>query len=395
MKGRDVKFNIKEVFIIVIISTLFMSVLTGFLVYKKFNDGVTKTNNKYINEFIKAYNDVLNNYYENVDEEKIIDAAINGMFGYLGDDYTTYLDEENTNDLNEKLAGTYEGIGVTISKSDDGNVVIKSVLDGSPAKKSGLLVGDIIKEFNGKLVKDLSMNDLTDEMSNADKIKLLIARNNEEKSFELEKKQLLVPAITNDVKETKSGKKIGYMHLSSFTSSLSIQFKQQLAKFENQKIDNLILDLRGNSGGYLKSATDIIEMFLEKDKIMFSLQYKNKKVDYKDETDEAKKMNIVILINKGSASASEVLTSALKDYGKATVVGETSYGKGKVQMTGELEDGSMYKYTSATWLTPKGECIDKKGIVPDYEVLLDDTYLDNPIPENDNQLNKAIELFEN
>lgn len=128
---------------------------------------------------------------------------------------------------------------------------------------------------------------------------------------------------------------------------------------------------------------------------MFSLQYKDDKVDYKDETDESKNYKIAIIVNNGSASASEVLAAALKDHNKAVIIGETTYGKGKVQMTGELEDGSMYKYTSAKWLRPNGNCIDEVGIEPDIKVSFDNNYLNNPIVENDNQLNTAINYFDN
>ena len=141
---NKVKFKLWEVLTIVAVSTLFMSIITGFVVYKKYNSGlVSTTNNKQVNEFIKAYNDVLDNYYEDVDEDKMIDAAISGMLGYLGDDYSTYLDEYNTDELNESLRGTYKGIGITVTNNIDGNIEIVDVLDGSSAKEVGLQIGDI------------------------------------------------------------------------------------------------------------------------------------------------------------------------------------------------------------------------------------------------------------
>ena len=394
MKDK-VKFKLWEVIVIVTLATLFMSVTTGFIVYKKFNSGtVSTTNNKYVNNFIKAYNDVVDNYYEDVLEDKIIDAAINGMMSYLDDDYTTYLDEYDTEDLTESLRGTYEGIGITIAENDDGNIEIKKVLDGSSASEVGIKIGDIVKSINGTSVLGkypTELTDLIDKVEGAFKIEVL--RDDETLEFEVEKRELIVPALTSEVKTTQSGKKVGYLYLSSFTSSLGIQVKEELKKFDEEKINNLIIDVRYNSGGYLQSTTDILELFLNKNELMFSLEYKKDTIKYKAEIGTDKKYNIVVLINGASASASEVLASSLKDNGKATIIGSTSYGKGKVQMTGELDDGSMYKYTSAKWFRPNGECIDGVGIKPDIAVDLNENYLENPIEENDNQLMSAISYF--
>ena len=392
---KKVRFKLWEVMVIVVISTIFMSITTGFVVYKKFNSGlVSTTNNKYVNEFIKAYNDVVSNYYEDIDEDKMIDAAINGMMGYLGDDYTTYLDEYNTDSLTESLRGTYNGIGITISTNKEGNIEIVSIIDGSSAKEVGLQVGDVVKSVDGISVIGKYPDELTKIISETDeKIKMEVIRGEETLIFEVEKRELIVPALKSEIKTTQSGEKIGYLYLSAFTMSLALQVEEELAKFERDGIKKLILDVRGNSGGYLQSATDILELFLEKDDLMFTLEYKEKTVKYKTEVGNNKDFNIVVLINGGSASASEVLAAALKDHDEATIIGSTSYGKGKVQMTGELEDGSMYKYTSARWLRPNGECIDGVGIKPDITVDLNENYLENPIEENDNQLNSAISYF--
>ena len=215
-----------------------------------------------------------------------------------------------------------------------------------------------------------------------------VLRGEETKEFKVEKRKLIVPALTSDIKMTQSGKKVGYLHLATFSSSLGLQVEEEIAKLENQNISNLIIDVRGNSGGYLKSATDILELLLKKNDLMFSLEYKNKTIDYKCEIGNNKDFNIVVLIDKSTASASEVLASALKDNGKAIIIGTSSYGKGKVQMTGELDDGSMYKYTSAKWLRPNGDCIDGVGVAPDIIVELDEKDL-----EKDTQLISAIDYF--
>jgi len=394
MKDR-VKFKLWEVMVIVIVATLFMSVTTGFVVYKKYNSGkVSTTNNKYVNEFIKAYNDVVGNYYEEINEDEVIDAAINGMMGYLGDDYTTYLNEYDTEELTESLAGTYEGVGISVLTNEDGNIEVVKVLDGSSAKEVGIQAGDVIKSVAGTSVLEKYPDELTSLINSIDgKMIIEVIRGEQTLEFEVERRELIVPAITSDIKTTQSGKKIGYLYLSAFTSSLAIQVEEELSKLEKDGIKNLIIDVRSNSGGYLQSATDVLELFLEKNDLMFTLEYKDKTVEYKTEIGNNKDFNIVVLINKGSASASEVLAAALKDHDKATIIGSTSYGKGKVQMTGELDDGSMYKYTSAKWLRPNGECIDGVGIKPDIVVDLNENYLENPVTENDNQLMSAISYF--
>jgi len=394
MKDR-VKFKLWEVMVIVIVATLFMSVTTGFVVYKKYNSGkVSTTNNKYVNEFIKAYNDVVGNYYEEINEDEVIDAAINGMMGYLGDDYTTYLNEYDTEELTESLAGTYEGVGISVLTNEDGNIEVVKVLDGSSAKEVGIQAGDVIKSVAGTSVLEKYPDELTSLINSIDgKMIIEVIRGEQTLEFEVERRELIVPAITSDIKTTQSGKKAGYLYLSAFTSSLAIQVEEELSKLEKDGIKNLIIDVRSNSGGYLQSATDVLELFLEKNDLMFTLEYKDKTVEYKTEIGNNKDFNIVVLINKGSASASEVLAAALKDHDKATIIGSTSYGKGKVQMTGELEDGSMYKYTSAKWYRPNGECIDGVGIKPDIVVDLNENYLENPVTENDNQLMSAISYF--
>ena len=163
-----------------------------------------------------------------------------------------------------------------------------------------------------------------------------------------------------------------------------------MTELESNGITSLIIDLRGNTGGYLKGATDIASIFIEKGKTLYYLENKEKKEEYKDETSELKNIPVIVLIDGTSASASEVLAAALKDSYGATLVGTLSYGKGKVQQTNKLEDGSMVKYTIAKWLRPNGECIDEIGIQPDYEIQLEQSEEGYLI---DTQLEKAIELL--
>lgn len=393
---RKIKLNFIQLAIIVAIPTLIMSIVSGSLVYSRLsNTGkVTTTNNKYVNEFISTYNKLLDEYYEDLDENKLVDAAINGMMQYTGDDYTIYLNEDATDSLNEKLEGTYEGIGIRIGLNDNNDIYVYDVFDDSPAKIAGIQVGDILISINGEDLYGKSTESASKiiQDSTQTKFTIIVKRNEENLTFVVERKTLIVPAISSSIKEV-NGKKIGYIYLETFSSTIDTQVESTLLSMESEGIDSLIIDVRYNTGGYLTSCTNIIELFLEKDKLMYTIKSKKDSVDYKDTTDTKRKYPIVVLINGSSASASEILASSLKYSYGATIVGTKSYGKGKVQTTGTLEDGTMIKYTTARWFMPNGECIDEIGLEPDIKVELSETYTNNPVEENDNQLNEAIKIL--
>ena len=393
---RDIKINFLQLIILIFIPCFVVFLVTGILLYSKLNlnGKVTTTNNKHVNEFIGVYNKLLDEYFEDLDENKLIDAAIDGMLTYTGDDYTIYMDEDATENLNEKLEGTYDGVGITISLNENNAIYIVEVFENSPAKIAGLMVGDIITHINGESVEGKSTEYASKliKNSNEKKVNITVNRNGEVISVDMEIKTLIVPAITSSIKEV-NGKKIGYIYLETFSSTLNTQVETTLTSMENEGIDSLIIDVRYNTGGYLTSCTKIIEMFLEKGKLMYSIKSKTESTDYKDETETKREYPIVVLINGNSASASEILASSLKYSYGATVVGEKSFGKGKVQTTGTLEDGTMIKYTTARWYTANGDCIDEVGLVPDIDVSLSEEYKNNPIEENDNQLNEAIRVL--
>lgn len=393
---KNINISFFQLIILIAVPTIIMSIVSGSLVYSKLNNTgkVTTTNNKHVNEFIHTYNKLLEEYYEDLDESKLIDAAIDGMLDYTGDDYTIYMDEDATETLNEKLEGTYDGIGITISLNENAEIYIVEVFENSPAQISGVMVNDVIKSINGESVLGKTTEEASAIIKNSKekKVNIVVNRNGEEFTFEMELKTLIVPALSSSIKEV-NGKKIGYMYLETFSSTLNTQVETTLTSMENEGIDSLIIDVRYNTGGYLTSCTKIVELFLEKDKLMYSIKSKKDSVDYKDTTETKRDYPIVVLINNSSASASEILASALKYSYGATVVGMKSYGKGKVQTTGTLEDGTMIKYTSARWHTPNGDSIDEVGLIPDIEIELSQEYIENPIEENDNQLNEAIRIL--
>lgn len=387
-------FKLYEVIIITIITGILCSIATGFIFYKKYETSAIASyenlsNNKNVNEFLQVYASIIKEYYQDVNEEELVDSAINAMFSYLGDNYSEHLSKDETSSLLEQLAGEYQGIGVEIYQDK----IIYNVFDDSPAKEAGLQKGDKIIKVNNEDVSEKDNSYVATKIKNEnDKVEITILRNNEEKKVTVKKDKLYIPSVTSKVIEEEN-KKIGYIDITTFSNTTSKQVKKALLSLENDNIDSLVIDVRNNAGGYLISAKEIASMFLEKEKIIYSLQEKDKTQTYKDTTSEKRDYHVVVLINEYSASASEILTSALKESYNATLVGKKSYGKGKVQQTLNLEDGSMAKYTTAKWLTPNGKCIDGVGITPDYEIDLD-------VDENnqtivDTQLNKAIEILKN
>ena len=395
MRGRKKSaygFKLVEVVVIVLITGILCTVATGMIFYKHYESSPVTAyenlnNNEHVNEFLQVYSSIIKEYYEDVDQDELVDSDINAMFSYLGDDYSEHLSETETNDLLEKLAGEYNGIGVEIYMDK----IIYSVFEDSPAAKVGLQENDQIIKINDEDLTGKDNNYVVDKIKKADgKFKMTVMRNNEEVTVEIEKDKLYIPSVDSQVINSNN-QKIGYIDISSFSSTTSKQLEKALKKLESEEINSLIIDVRSNSGGYLISAKEIASLFLEKGKMIYSLEEKGKKTSYKDTTATKREYPIVVLINEYSASASEILTAALKESYGATIVGKKSYGKGKVQQTLNLEDGSMAKYTIAKWLTPTGKCIDKVGINPDYEVDLQMN--DDETEIIDTQLNKAVEIL--
>ena len=297
------------------------------------------------------------------------------------------MSEQQKDLLENQLNGKYTGIGVLVQDK-----TIKQVFDNSPAEKSGVKVGDIIVEVDGQDVSDLTSAETVNLIrKNEDKSTIAFLRGDKRYEVTLEFSSLDLPYVNFEVLDGK----IGYILISSFSSSLEEQVRSAIKNLESQNIKSLIIDVRDNSGGYLLSASDVASIFIEKGKTIYSLSDNKGSMVYKDKTSEKKDYPIVVLINENSASAAEILAAALKESYGATLVGKKTYGKGKVQQTKKLEDGSMIKYTSAKWYTPSGECIDEKGIDPDYSIELDIEYNENKEIKKitDTQLNKAKDLL--
>lgn len=349
---------------------------------------------KDLKKVVDTYYAIVDNYYGELDRDKLIDGAVEGMISSVGDTFTSYSDTDSTSSFDETINGSYEGIGCTVATLEDGTISVIDLFEDSPSYKAGLKVGDIILKVDGESYEGKNSNDISNYIKNSGKSKIVLTvkRDNEEKDISINLSKVEIPHVSGKVIEQDS-KKIGYIKISLFASNSYKQFKNKLDELEKSNIDDLIIDVRDNSGGYLSSVTDICNLFLDKGKVIYQLEDSKGKVKKKDTTKEKRKYDIVVLINGGSASASEILASAIKESYGGDIVGTNSYGKGTVQQTKKLLDGSMIKYTTQKWLTPDGNSINEVGVTPTKVVELNEEYFNNPTTENDNQLQEAINII--
>ncbi len=393
---KKVGFNYAEVIVIMIITLILGGVIGSFITYLskdtvKEDKQICSTIPKEMNEFLDTYENIMNNYYEKVDSNGLLEAGINGMLQYLDDDYSVYMDQETTEDFDEQVEGKYTGIGVEIQLTENG-VVVNRVFDKSPAKEAGILKGDLFLKVNGVEVTESNPSEIATMIKKDEdgKVDVVVKRGEEEKSFNISLKEVDIESVETEVFE-QNGKKIGYIKLSVFASNTYQQFERKLMELEGKKIDSLIIDVRDNSGGYLSSVTDIASLFLSKSKIVYQLDTKGIVEQIYANSNTKREYDIVVLTNKASASASEILAGALQESYGAKVIGTNTFGKGTVQAAYKLKSGATVKYTIQKWLTPKGNWVNEKGITPDIEVELSEEYYKTFDKKDDNQLQKAIE----
>jgi len=390
------KFKVSEVIILIVV-TCIISLTTGFLLNPaaktlKVNKANIKTDDEALNEFIKNYNYIIDNYYQDVDKKTVLNGALNGLLAALGDPYASYFDEIESDTFDKQLNGNFEGIGVEIINNDDGNIEIYSVFEDSPADEAGLKKGDVIKSVNDKEFLNKTNSELTSYIASVkySELKVIIIRDDKEKELNIAKRNVVIKSVKSKIiKENE--KKIGYIRVSIFAFNTAEQFKNALKELEEKEIDSLIIDLRDNTGGHLTAVENMISEFLDSSHVIYQMQKKDKKTKYYSTGNKDKKYKIVLLANGNSASASEVMIAALTEEYGATFVGEKTFGKGTVQELIDLKEKTEYKFTTKKWLTPKGNWINEKGIKPDVEVKASEDYIDNPTEENDNQLETAIE----
>lgn len=339
-------------------------------------------------EFKKLYTafDTLNNgYFQKVDQQKLINGAINGMVESLGDPYSDYMSNEEATSFHNTINASFEGIGAEIEEKD-GHIVIVSPIKGSPAEKAGLKPNDIILAVNGKSLQGMNSTQAVTLIrgKKGTKVELTIQRPGAQTSVKVPIVRDEIPIQT--VYGEMVGKDIAKVQITTFSSNTAKELVTTLNGLQKKGMKGLVLDLRQNPGGLLDQAISISSMFVPKGKVIVKEQDRDGKIkEFPSQNEGNPNLPLVVLIDKGSASASEILSAAVSESAGVPLVGEKSFGKGTVQTAQDFPDGSNLKYTIAKWLTPNGNWIHKKGIMPDYPVALP-YYASLPIINPDKQL---------
>ncbi len=387
-------FSTAEVVTIVII-TAFISLLMGLVISNSTNQtGNYKAVSPEMQDFLEEYNNIIDNYYDDVDEKELLDAALESVIDSLGDPYTGVVDDSLANSLSTRLQGTYSGFGIEIANNSENYIYIVNVIEDTPAEKVGLQLYDKIIAMDGVDVTNTSTTDfVTMVKKNTNQvIKLTILREGVEMNIDITREKITLKSVSSTTYEVDN-KKIGYIYISVFAANTDSQFSEALATLEESGIDSLIIDLRDNTGGHLTAVENMMSEFFDKTHIIYQIQDKKDVTKYYSTGKETKGYPIAVLVNGNSASASEMLTAALQEEYGATVIGTNTYGKGTVQEVQSTNSGVQYKLTTKKWLTPKGNWVNGVGISPDVEVKLDESYFSNPTEDNDNQLQAAFDTL--
>ncbi len=349
-------------------------------------------------KFYDAYDEMKDNYFEEVDEKVVLDGAINGMIDALGDPYSDYLNEEEARQLNESISSSFEGIGAEIQEQN-GYITIVSPIKNSPSEKAGLLPKDKVTEVDGTSIQGMSSSEavLLIRGEKGTPVTLTIVRNGVDDPMEVELTRDVIPIETIYAELDEDG--IGHIRITSFSMETYEELLEALDEMEEKGLKGLVVDVRQNPGGTLDGAIDISDLFVENGKNLMQYEGKKGRAQVFTASDDRKvTVPTTVIIDDGSASASEILAGALSESSDIPLVGITTFGKGTVQSPKDLPDGSNLKLTTAKWLTPKGNWIHEKGITPDYEVPYPDyamlPFLDPSMEMKEGLVSKAVESAE-
>ena len=342
---------------------------------------------------LQVLEDTIDRYYlESVDEQTLEKGVYDGLVEALGDPYSTYYSSEELKELQDKTEGIYYGIGAYVGIDADTSLPrLTGIIEGTPAQESGLRAGDLLYKVDGEEVQGLELTQVVSKIKGEEgtSVHLTIIREGATDYLEVDVVRRKVESPTVNQKMLDGG--IGYIQITEFDTVTLDQFTEALAVCRGSGMKGLILDLRGNPGGNLNTVCDIAREILPKGLIVYTEDKDGKRSEYTCDGTKEMKEPLVVLVDSGSASASEILAGAVKDYGIGTLVGTTTFGKGIVQRIISLSDGSAVKLTVSNYYTPNGNNIHKIGIEPDIEEKFDsEAYYNDGV---DNQLNKAIEIM--
>lgn len=341
-----------------------------------------------VSEILGNFREVIEkNFLGEINDEDLLNGAIKGYVEGLNDEYTEYFTKEEWEEFETSTMGNYCGVGIYMTVNDDGNVIVLSTVKGTPAEEANLQENDIIVEVDGENVLGESSTVVSNKIKGeaGTKVKIKFARGSEYFDVELERKNIKLYHVESEMLENN----IGYIEISTFDDGCSSEFETELMKLKNENMSSLIIDLRYNTGGIVTEALNIADMFLPKGATeLITVDAKgNKEYSYAKKDALVENIEIIILTNEYTASASEILAGCLKDNNLATIVGTTTYGKGVIQSVFSLSDGSKLKMTTQEYYTPNETKIHEQGITPDVEIELTSE------DKEDVQLDKAKELL--
>ncbi len=389
--------KIYRVIMLIVITALVSSLLTAVVVTERITskssvekiaegDGTTgiETTLAYIRTLLQ------DEYIGELDDEQMLETAIKGYVAGVGDEYTVYYTKDEMDDQYDAAMGNYVGIGIyMIVDYSEGTIEVVSVMENSPALEVGMQAGDMITKVNGKELTPDTVGELSNEIKGEEgtTVNLEIKRGEETLELEVERRRIEVSHIESEMLDNN----IGYIQVLDFDGGTAEEFKENYESLKEQGATSLIIDIRGNGGGVVDEAIDMLEMICDKDSTLLIETDKNGNEEIiKAEENPIIDVPIVVLVNETSASASEIFAGALKDHNKATIIGTKTYGKGVIQTLIRLADGSGIKITTEEYCTPNRNKINKVGIEPDITVELPED-IEEVTKENDTQLQRAIE----
>lgn len=365
---------------------------TGFAGYQKimFPKGSALSDTKTVQKLNYLESLIDEEYLEEKEEDSLREGLYAGLMSGLNDPYSTYYTAEQYKELNTSNEGSYVGIGAVLQKDKDGGAKIVQLYEGGSGEQAGLKKGDVLKAIDGEDVTEKETSDIASMIRESDKdsVTLTIQRDEETKEIKVEIRDVEIQTVSHEMLDDETG----YIRISEFSEVTSNQYKKAFEDLQDKGMKKLVVDLRDNPGGLLTAVCDVLRQILPEGLIVYTEDKNGKKEEEKCDGKSELAMPLAVLVNGGSASASEIFAGAVKDYGIGTIVGTTTYGKGVVQTIQPLSDGSAVKITIAKYFTPKGNDINKKGIAPNVEAELseDSTDWTELTHEEDTQLQAAL-----
>ena len=398
----DKKNNTYKIVMAIIVTMLVTFLVTSVIFYNyymKTDSGNIEALTKYISisdstneletkiEILKRY--LEDEYMGEIDEDKMVETALKGYVAGLGDEYTEYLTEDELEELMISVNGNYVGIGIYMTQNSDGDVVVLLPIEGSPAEEANLQIGDIIKKVNGTECNGLELTEVSNMVKGEEgtTVNLEILRDGNTFSIDIERRTVEIKYIDSKVIDGD----IGYIEMLGFEEGCTSKFKEELEKLKKQNIHSLIIDLRDNGGGLVSEAISLSELFVSKGDIILRTYDKDNEEEITKSTNpNPEKLEIVVLVNENSASATEIFSAAIQDNEVGTIIGTKTFGKGIMQEVQPLAIGGAIKITIQEFKTPKGNDIHEVGITPDIEVENAEIVTEE---EQDKQLQEAIEFL--